>query len=441
MNAVRLADAAPASTPSQIFEQARAREERLSRLLVVYVATGLAFMLLPGTFLGVWNLLSISAREAPQSVSPAWLQAHGHAQIFGWIGSFILGIGFHSIARLQPRGRLARLAPWISWACWTLGVSLRWVGNVYGWGWRALLPLSAGLELAAFLVFFRQVSRDERSAAGGTSGLDTWIRVVVGATCGFLLALLVNAGGTVYVAVAGDSPAFPASLDERFLPLATWGFLVPFVWGFSARWLPTFMGLRATREAALLSALGVNGAGVLLALAGLTLAASALAAAASVMAPVALGLFQPGVRPAKTRGVHPSFPSFVRGAYAWAAAAALLAVVAAAESSAGFWGASRHALTVGFLATMVFSVGQRILPAFSGGRVLFSTRLMLWALVLLNAGCALRVGGQVLAYEALASWAWSVLPVSAVFELAAVSTFAANLALTFLSPPPAPRVG
>ena len=42
-------------------------------------------MLLPGTFLGVWNLFAISSRRAPDSISAAWVQAHGHAQIFGWI--------------------------------------------------------------------------------------------------------------------------------------------------------------------------------------------------------------------------------------------------------------------------------------------------------------------------------------------------------------------
>jgi hypothetical protein len=52
----------------------------------------------PGTFLGVWNLLQVSSRESVGLVSPAWLQAHGHAQIFGWIGTFILGIGFYCIS-------------------------------------------------------------------------------------------------------------------------------------------------------------------------------------------------------------------------------------------------------------------------------------------------------------------------------------------------------
>src|SRR6185437_7178603 len=61
-----------------------ARELRLSRLLIAYIASGLFFMLLPGTFLGVWNLLAISSQRSVETVSPAWIQANGHAQVFGW---------------------------------------------------------------------------------------------------------------------------------------------------------------------------------------------------------------------------------------------------------------------------------------------------------------------------------------------------------------------
>ncbi len=72
----------------------------MQRMLVAYVLTGFLFLLLPGTFLGVWNLISISSRQALDSLSPAFLQAHGHAQIFGWIGTFILGIGFYSLTKM-----------------------------------------------------------------------------------------------------------------------------------------------------------------------------------------------------------------------------------------------------------------------------------------------------------------------------------------------------
>jgi hypothetical protein len=61
------------------------------------------------------------------------------------------------------------------------------------------------------------------------------------------------------------------------------------------------------------------------------------------------------------------------------------------DSSGGFWGASRHALTVGFVSTMILAVGQRILPAFAGMRLLWSSRLMFVGLFLLTVGCGLRV--------------------------------------------------
>lgn len=84
----------------------------------------------------------------------------------------------------------------------------------------------------------------------------------------------------------------------------------------------------------------------------------------------------------------------------WALVAATLGVWAAFTGNAhGIWGASRHALTVGFLSTMVFAIGQRVLPAFSGMRLLFSARLMFAALLLLTVGCVLRVGSEVLAYQ------------------------------------------
>ena len=90
---------------------------------------------------------------------------------------------------------------------------------------------------------------------------------------------------------------------------------------------------------------------------------------------------------------------------------------------------------LGLLSTMVFAIGQRILPAFCGARVLYSPRLMLASLAALHIGCALRVASEIPAYEANVRIAWHVLPCSAVIELLAVSLFAANLAVTLLQPP------
>jgi uncharacterized protein involved in response to NO len=424
-----------ALTAEEVFRIARAREKSLSRLLMLYITTGLAFMLLPGTFLGVRNLLAISSHHTANSVSAGWIQAHGHAQIFGWIGTFILGIGFYSIPKLRRMDPFALWAPWLCWVLWTSGVSLRWLSGVYPWQWRVLLPLSAGFELVAFLIFFSSVS-GHRPQDSGKPRLEEWVFAVIAASIGLLLTLVVNVGAVLFLAYRGVSPDLPAQFDQRFLALETWGFLVPFVWGFSAKWLPVFLGLHPVRGSLLLSAVAVNAAGVVAAMAGRMRLAGLLLLCGILAAVWALRLLEPTQQPAKVKGVHSSFPVFVRMAYLWAVVAAALSIWASSvEDSHGIWGASRHALTVGFLATMVFCVGQRILPAFSGMRLLLSTKLMFASLLLLSAGCVLRIGSEILAYQDFAVWAWSWLPVSAITEMTAVTLFAINLLFTFARRP------
>jgi hypothetical protein len=383
----------------------------------------------------VWNLIQISGRQSLASISPAWLQAHGHAQVFGWIGSFILGIGFYSVPKLRGLAKAAFAAAWACWGMWTLGVALRWFANVYAWHWRALLPVSAVLELAAFALFFHAVSQ-HRPGTSGQSRLEPWVWVVISASTGLALVLVANLAGCLGVALHGANPAFAHRFDQCYLALIAWGFLVPFVWGFSAKWMPVFLGLEPLRPGLLLSAVVVSFAGVVLTFAGWGGVATWLFVAGTALAIAALRLFGPSRKEAKTRGVHSSFPYFVRTAYAWLLGAALLGVAAARwDASGGIWGASRHALTVGFIALMVLCVGQRVLPAFAAMRLLWSTRLMFVALALVAAGCALRVSCEILAYQNYVSWAWRVLPASAIAELAGLTAFAVNMFGTFVSEP------
>jgi hypothetical protein len=434
------------------------REVSLSRILTVYIAIGMLFMLLPGTFLGVWNLISISASHAPDSLAPGWIQAHGHAQVFGWIGTFIMGIGFYSIPKLR-RNRFAIFEPWICLALWTTGVTIRWAAGAYQWHWRLLLPISAALELIAFLIFFRLVAShrpeprgSERSENGSSvlkpsageepargRRLGAWIVVVILGTAGLLFALSLNLAGCVYVALKGASPAFPREFDLRFLAVSTWGFLVPFVWGFTSRWMPAFLGLKPSNTRLLLAGLVLNTIGVALALLGMPAVSAVLLLLATATSLVALRLFDKTRHPAKTRTVSSWFPAFVRIAFVWSLIAAALGVWASlSPEAAGIGGASRHALTVGFVSIMVFSVGPRVLPAFSGLRVLYSAKLMSGALALLTLGCTIRVSAEIVAYQGYAQWGWDLLPVSAIIEMTAVTLFAFNMVATLLRAPLVP---
>jgi hypothetical protein len=418
------------------FATIREAEQARARVLKAFVLSGLLFMLVPGTFLGVWNLVQISQRESVGLVSAEWLQAHGHAQIFGWIGTFILGIGLYSIPKLREGAKPAVAVAWTCWTLWVCGVSLRWFANVYGWHWRALLPVSAVLELCGFLTFLLVVSRHRPPNGVGITRSPNWIWVVVAASAGFASTLMANLVLCLDVARHGESPAFAHGVDQRFLVLAAWGFLAPFIWGFSLNWLPTFLGLRPPRMRAAAIGVAINTTAVVLALLGRIGAATAIFVLASTAVVFAVRIFEPSTQPARTRGVHPSFSAFVRIAYVWLIVAALLGVAAAKwDVSGGIWGASRHAFTVGFVSMMVFAIGQRVLPPFAGLQPLWSPRLMVTALTLLAGGCLLRVSSEVVAYQHYAAWAWPMLPVSALIEMAAVSAFALNIAVTLLIEP------
>jgi hypothetical protein len=411
-----------------------ARERQKSLLLRAWIASGLFFMTLPGTLLGFSNLMAISAHHGLGTLPAAWIEGHGHAQMFGWIGSFILGIGFYS----QPaHGRSVLRLPISCYLFWTSGVAMRWFANIYGWHWRALLPISAGFELLAVILFLFAASHHklpESSHGNKTKApMELWMVSVLIGTAGLASAVVFNFVECVRLGVLGSLRSFPHSLDQKYLVLLGWGFVVPVVWGFSARWLPTFLAISKPNVRVFRVALCLDVAGVLLGVAGLPKPATILLASSALAIGVALRFTERPHGRAKTQGIHPSFPTFARLPYAWLIVAALMSIRAAfSDVHGGIWGASRHALTVGFAATMVFAIGPRILPHFAGIQSIFSKRLMLFSLLSLQTGCLLRVSSEPLAYEGMVSFAWKVLPVSGILELSGVLIFAMNLALTFL---------
>lgn len=411
-----------------------ARERQKSFMLRAWILSGLFFMALPGTLLGFSNLMAISAYHGLGTLPAAWMEGHGHAQMFGWIGSFILGIGFYS----QPAyGRSVLRAPLSCYVLWTSGVGMRWLANIYGWNWRALLPISAGFELVAVILFLYAASHHRLPAS--TQGnrarpsMESWMVSVLIGTAGLFSAVIFNFIECVRLATQGGLRSFPHSLDQKYLVVLGWAFVVPVVWGFSARWLPTFLAISKPSVRWFRTALCMDLVGVLFGVAGWPKAATLLFAFSAFMIAFALRVAERPHGRAKTQGIHSSFPTFIRLAYAWLIVAGSMSVWAAiSDVHGGIWGASRHALTVGFAATMVFAIGPRILPHFAGIHSIFSKRLMFLSLLCLQTGCLLRVSSEPLAYEGLVSFAWRVLPVSGILELGGVLLFASNLMLTFL---------
>jgi hypothetical protein len=257
-------------------------ERRKSILLRLWIVTGLFFMVLPGTVLGFTNLLAISAHHGLAGLSAAWIQAHGFSQVFGWIGSFVLGIGFYSQPHTRTnRGRL----PITCWSLWTMGLTLHWLAAGYLWRWRVTLPISGALQFAAILLFLYAARQHKLPEAGSATirkrpGIEPWMQTVLVSNAALVVALVINLVVSIRLAIEGAAPAIPRRFDQSFLVLIGWGFLAPLVWGLSARWLPVFLGVAPLRGRLLQMAVGLDLLAVALGMARYTILMAPLLAAA-----------------------------------------------------------------------------------------------------------------------------------------------------------------
>jgi hypothetical protein len=418
-----------------------APERSAARVLAAFILSGLVFLALPGTLLGVWNLLSIAEQRSSSGAKTAWIQAHGQAQLFGWVGTFILGISLYVLPKFLGRSLRRFDLAWTVWVLWTVGAGWRWWIGVGGPAWRFGLVGSAVLELAAFALSQYLLWYVPRVGPAGPEkrqfpgDLASWLGVVgFGA---FGIALMLNLWIAIPLARAAAGPVVPPVINRVFLVIALWGFVIPVAWGYSTRFVTVFAGLeKPAQTAARWLAAAVAGI-VLCALFRQFLVADILALATSAGAIWTLRVFLPSVREPKRAGVYRDYPIFIRLAYLWLVVGAILGVWAdLAPALAGMGGASRHALTVGFLSTLIFCVGPLILPSFLSGRELRSIWLMGISLWFLNIGCLLRVSSEAAAYSA-GGISWSILPLSALIELTAVLAFTLNMVMTFVQRIPA----
>ena len=174
--------------------------------------------------LGFSNLMAISAHHGLGTLPAAWMEGHGHAQMFGWIGSFILGIGFYS----QPaHGRSVIRLPLSCFILWASGVAMRWFANIYGWHWRALLPVSAGFELVAVILFLYAASHHKLPASIQASreqpSMEPWMVSVLIGTAGTRVRRDFQLCRVCSIGLAGWSSIFPSCARSEISCIAWLG--------------------------------------------------------------------------------------------------------------------------------------------------------------------------------------------------------------------------
>jgi hypothetical protein len=146
----------------------------------------------------------------------------------------------------------------------------------------------------------------------------------------------------------------------------------------------------------------------------------------------ATGLLRRRTRQILTAGESGWYEAYVFGAYFWLGIGLCLELVTAVAQllhaglpAADLFLAGLHAITVGFISTMIMGMAARIVPAFAATR-LYSRWLLIGAWLCLMSGTLLRVPSQAL-YTTVGGPFVPLLGLSGVIQLAGLMLFAWNL--------------
>ncbi len=416
-----------------------------------FFRAGILVVLTAGAVWGAYLLLRIAWTGSFRSAGLHEVNAHGHAQIFGWVGLFVMGFAY----QVFPRFKGTTLAwPGLAWT--SLGLMITGlIGRTFGEPLAGAWPLagtiavvSAWLEVAAIALLVAVVLATWRAAGKGLAFYDYYILAALGwfLTQAVLEALYLRA--TLVAASREELVALVATWQGALRDVQIHGFALLMILGVSQRGMHHFYGVAVpNRVVSLIGLVCINAAIV-----GETTAlvlmrgpargwamlwyASILLLAVTVAVVVwNTGIFSRVLRSDRSL-------KFFRAAFSWlflslamlvllpayqfAVLPALAPTSEAAELgfSHAYHGAIRHAITVGFISLMILGVAARIVPAANGVDTSRLTRL--WApFLLVNVGCALRVTSQTL--TDFTPYAFPLAGVSGVFEVTGLALWGAHL--------------
>jgi uncharacterized protein involved in response to NO len=371
----------------------------------------------------------------------AVVQAHGHLQLYGWAGLFVLGVALHFFPRLcgAPLAG-ARFVPWLLGIA-VAGLVLRAVSQpllamMPVLVWQVTLVGSGLFEVIAIAGILSLLLLTALHGPRAQTRPAYWSILPFFAMgfCSLGLACIVNLLAVVQAA-QGSGLALSMS-DTLNVTLGLFGFLVPIALAMSARSLPMYAGLDSFPRRVLWPLAGAYFVGLVLLCVGAanglqSLWASVINGLGMVLTGAVVLLFvgfflslmrKRGRLPQRVVQLAPEpaalartyqhqvkreqkdygpFVGLVASAYLWALLGALLLLI-----DGGYmlttgralldFDAIRHSFALGFIALLICGIAPRMLPGFSGGRIV-SPKLVSATLWLGNIAAVLRVGSVLLA--------------------------------------------
>lgn len=411
----------------------------------VFIRTALLVFLCYGALTGIAAFLSLTAPWAalpPVIAWPALVQSHAHAQVFGFVVMFILGISYHVMPRFMGVPLRNVGAAWASYGLLLAGVILRSLYQPFAQSPAAAVTAFLGsmLEVAAVIAFLsvvRSTLREhKRLLPAGRSGQPfVHIRYLIAGGVWLLISAVLAAVGAATMLVQGVNIQ-PTDLNSVWMNLSLMGFAGMFIFGVGQRTMPHFLALDDLNPSAGRAALAAFTVGLSMQLASLVLPyPKELLAASALLELIGFTLFFIAVPLLGRLPVHrpaapPFFASFVRSAFAFGAlgtagyAAAAVADVLGVAVPRTLTDAYRHAWTIGWITTLMVGVGYRLVPIFFG-KAISMPRAVPVIFALMLGGVLVRIAADILSLRFDAAYPWVNL--SGVLILPAMLIFAVEI--------------
>lgn len=425
-----------------------------------FFTAGILAVLTAGAAWGAYLLLRIGWGGTFTAVGVHEVNAHGHAQIFGWVGLFVMGFAYQAFPRFKHTALSHPRLAYLSLVLMLAGLAARSVLQPLAPHHPALtVPAvaSAGLEVLAVVLFAGIVLATFRASGKPLAVHDGYI---LASLAWFVVQAIYEA---VYLAATLPATG-PALIDL----VATWqaplrdlqihGFAMLMILGVSQRFFHPVYGLPAPNARVSLWALAALNLAVVGEAAGLVLmrrhghAWAALWYGSVLLLAGAVAVLVAGWRIFSPAPDADRSLKFLRAAYVWlfvslaalvflpAYQYVLLPQLAPGSEAArigfshAYYGAVRHAITVGFVSLMIVGVAARVVPTLRG--VDARTLSPLWVpFLLLNAGCTLRVVAQTA--TDFTAGAFPVAGVSGLLEVLALALWGGHLLLLMARRQPA----
>lgn len=419
-----------------------------------FIKTAIIIALTTGCVYGAFILFYMGLRHSLYAVSRVLIETHGHTQIFGWCGLFIMGISYFILPRFYAvrlySGKLANLTFYLM----SIGILLVFF-------FRTVLPLSNSfffksliisgclMETLAVLIFLVVVFKTILSAE--KQELETYEGFLISGYLWFLIQALAFTGIIVHMIVTGKTN-MPHAMIYPLRHIQVMGFIMLVIFGVMSRTLPAFLGLRTPNpKMNLLIMLMLNFSVLLRAVSQPLMAyfvdtnmpayyafnASFFTAGCLEFVFILLFFYNLNIltKPEvdfSGMEIEKSYEKFVWAGILWLIVAEAAMLIFTFSEAAGtpvshaLIGAYRHAVTVGFITMMIFGYASRIIPI-SQGIKLHSYPLLTKVFILINVGSAIRVVFQPLAVHTGSTPAFLLMGISGFIESLAILLFGINI--------------